>query len=195
MLLRYLFLILFFFSSYKSGFSESDLAEINNHFKISFGYMHSVVKFNNSNMLDLCFEIFINDNISVDYILAGNFSKDNTFIHTPLGLIGGLALLAETRETDFSTYDYVILLLILLPEGINYYIPMNEKINVVPYLNPLGYDYLKDDYSITSSIGAKLEINLLKNISLNPFAGIKIFYSHPDASFGLDAGVVFGIRF
>ncbi|TAL68370.1 MAG: hypothetical protein EPN82_11120 [Bacteroidetes bacterium] len=192
--LKYILFTIIFLLSAESGIS-SDNSTKEHDVKISFGYGQSIVHFNNSSQLNFVLEYFISKNLSLDYWFASNFSSDNTFIHTPLGLVAGLTLLSETWKTDYSTYDYLILLLIILPEGIHYYMPMNEYVNLVSYLNPLGYDYLVDDYSLSSTIGVKLEIVPLENISINPFAGLKIFYSHPSATFGFDFGFLLGIRF
>ncbi len=184
-----------FFLSVKLCFSGSDNTGKKDDLKISFGYAQTIVHFNNSSLVKLELELFINKNLSVDYTLSGNFSQKNTFIHAPLGFVAGLALLSETRETDFSSYDYLILLLMIIPEGVNYYIPMNDNINLVSYINPLGYDYFADDYSISSSLGAKLELLPLDNFSINPYAGLKLFYSHNSASFGFETGLLVSIIF
>ncbi|OGU39434.1 MAG: hypothetical protein A2X61_08270 [Ignavibacteria bacterium GWB2_35_12] len=192
---RIIFILTFLILSISSSYSQSDNSEKHNDIKISFGYRQSLVMFNNAGQFNVCLEYFVSDNISLDYSLAGNFSSYKTFIHAPLGLVGGLSLLSESLKSDYSTYDYLILLLMMIPEGVNYYIPMNEKMNMVPYIHPLGYDYVIDDYSVTGSVGMKFEIEPFDNISLNPFAGIKIFYKHQSATFGFDIGLLFGIKF
>jgi len=192
---RLILISIIFLFSFEGSYSETDISKKQNDIKISLGYRQSLVMFNNGNQLNVCVEYFISDNTSLDYSLAYNFSSDKTFLHAPLGLVGGFVLLAESLGNNFNAEDYLSSLLFVIPEGINFYIPMNEKMNIVPYIHPLGYDYVIDDYSITSSVGAKFEIEPIENISLNPFAGIKIFYKHKSAKFGFDIGLLFGIKF
>lgn len=192
---RYILISILLLLSFEVSNSETDNSEKHKDKKISFGYRQSLVKHNNTGQLNICLEYFISERISLDYSLASNFSSDNLFIHAPLGLVGGLGLLSESLKSYYNTYDYLILLLILVPEGVNFYIPMNEKINLVPYIHPLGFDIVSEDNSVTSSVGMKLEFAPIANISLNPFAGIKIFYNHQFATFGFDIGLLFGVKF
>jgi hypothetical protein len=84
-------------------------------------------------------------------------------------------------------------LLFLLPEGVNFYIPLNQKSELIPYINPAGYEFFNNKESVSFEMGLKLSTQLYDNIVLTPSFGYKFLYSENIKGFtaGIGIGLIF----
>jgi hypothetical protein len=73
-------------------------------------------------------------------------------IHTPMGLIGGPLLIGagigRTIDGDSTTrggFGIITgLLLLALPEGFSYHVPIGNRLEISPYANLLGIDFIRN---------------------------------------------------
>lgn len=103
-------------------------------------------------------DLFLTDNISVNYNFDLSYSTDNVrYFHTPLGLIGGpplivLGLLSgdgssggDSSSLNLGKGGAVLgLLLLVAPDGIAAHIPIGSHVDIAPYANVLGLDFIRD---------------------------------------------------
>jgi hypothetical protein len=142
-------------------------------------------------MYGLNMEIFITDNLSLNYSFAVGNRNNFSYYHSPAGLIGGISVfLNVTDQNDQSSDDEEsstsmkyggAVLVMLLPEGINYYFPLSQYVTIGAYCNPLGYDFFRDnDASFSSSLGLKFMYHLNEHFILVPQIGMSFFYTNHD---------------
>ncbi len=88
------------------------------------------------------------------------------------------------------------LLLIIIPESINYYIPLDDRSSLIPYFSPYGFErfskFSGDERVLTASMnfGVKYRIRSLgESIDWMPHFGLKWVYRK-----GAGVGVNFGIE-
>lgn len=81
-------------------------------------------------------------------------------IHTPMGLIGGPILLASgigrSIDGDSTTrggFGIISgLLLLALPEGFSYHLPIGNRLEISPYANLLGIDFIRNRATNSSRV-------------------------------------------
>jgi hypothetical protein len=154
-------------------------------------------------MLGINLEIFLTDNLSINYSASFGNNKHGLFYHTTGGLVSGLYLLINSpdalngsNENDESSSGFIYgssVFLMILPEGINYYIPLSQYITLGAYCNPFGYDYFDTGNSLTSAVGVKLVYHLSEHLILVPQMGINIIYAHENPAV-LNLGLSVGFK-
>jgi hypothetical protein len=107
----------------------------------------------------LNFEWNILKNISIQYNF--DYLERNDQIrqfHTPLGAIGGPIWIAASSKSlidgDSTTTGIGILyglLVLALPDGVSYHIPVSNRWQISPYANILGIDFVKNRNDETKS--------------------------------------------
>ena len=168
--------------------------------KIGFEYNYIKSYLTNSNQFGLNYELFIYDNISLQYGFRLGLPNGRAAFHCHTGLATALYMLyddnylkSDAYYSNNDFYNYAVIFLAMVPEGINIYVPYTDKIKFSPMIMPLGFDYINDKYSITSSIGMKMEWNFIEELSLNPFVNVTMFYK--ESKFFFNAGFFLGIKF
>ncbi|MFH1051568.1 MAG: hypothetical protein V1779_11660 [bacterium] len=155
---------------------------------------------NTLDMYGLNLEIFITKNVSINYSLMLGSDGRNLALHTTGGVIGGINMLGYAIEEDYyddeeSSSGFIYgssVIMMILPEGINIHVPLSQYVSLVPYIHPLGYDYIGNDRTVSSSVGLKVMYNINDKIVLIPQAGVSLFYStenHTSYNLGLSVGV------
>jgi hypothetical protein len=99
-------------------------------------------------------DLFLNDYFSVNYNFDLTYTTNkHRYFHTPLGLIGGpplifIGLLSpddSTSSFNFGKGGAVLgLLLLILPDGAAAHIPIGSNVDISPYANFLGLDFIKN---------------------------------------------------
>lgn len=167
---------------------------------LSLGYNHFKMGNESTNLWGLNLDIGIVDNWSINYSLLLGFNSNHFYVHTTAGMAGGLDLVAHNlydEEGDEGSAEgsrVLGFLLMILPEGVNYHVPMEgNNIDIIPFFNPLGYDFLGDKYSVSSGIGMKVRYNFPGGFTIAPYAGAR--YSYKFGKLIYDAGLMFGFTF
>lgn len=155
----------------------------------------------------LCAELFLGDHFSANYNFDLSYSTDGIRnLHTPLGLIAGPPLIAlgmitsrnETENSPFYLGKGGILLgfiLLVAPDGFGIHIPIRNHVDISPYANVLGLDFIRDrnngDHWIkySCSFGGKISF-LYKGFSAFVFAEAR-----KPARFEWMKGIGFGVGY
>ncbi len=155
----------------------------------------------------LCAELFLGDHFSANYNFDLSYSTDGIRnLHTPLGLIAGPPLIAlgmitsrnETENSPFYLGKGGILLgfiLLVAPDGFGIHIPIRNHVDISPYANILGLDFIRDrnngDHWIkySCSFGGKISV-LQDNFSAFVFAEAR-----KPAKFEWMRGIGFGVGY
>lgn len=140
--------IIFLFSI---TFSFAQFQSDDTHIMGKFSYGTSGAARYNSYGLQM--DLFLEDFVSVNYNFDLTYGTDNKrYFHTPLGLIGGPPLIIFGLLSSDSTNAFSLgkggavlgLLLLILPDGAALHIPIRDKVDISPYANVLGLDFIKD---------------------------------------------------
>ncbi len=148
--------ILIIYLVFLSAISQNLIAKDN--FIVSATYNKNFFSENIIDMYGINIEIFITKNISINYSLTLGSDGRNLALHTTGGIIGGINLLGYAIEDDYyddeeSSSGFIYgssVIMMVLPEGINIHVPLSKYISLVPYIHPLGYDYIFNDRTISS---------------------------------------------
>lgn len=187
-------IIIFQFSLNNNSYSQEY-----DKYKISLEYNYLSMRPDFSNMLGLNLEIFLNKKISLNYSLFLGLGDDKTYIHSHSGLFGAAYfvssdLLDENRNGSLSDLTRLLaIILFFIPEGVNFYIPASKDLSLVPFFNPLGFDYISKEYTITTGVGMKLNYNISNSIDVSPELEMRYFYKNNRVAYL--TGIGFGYRF
>lgn len=161
-------------------------------------YNKNFFKDQSVDMFGLNLELFVSKRVSLNYSLMLGSDGRNLAFHTPAGVIGGISLFSFMLEDDLfndedpDEYIYASsIILMFLPEGINVHLPLSEYVSLVPFVNPLGYDYFANEKTYSSTFGLKIMYNLNDKLVIIPQAAVSLFYSsenHTCFSLGLSVG-------
>jgi hypothetical protein len=148
----------------------------------------------------LAVDWFVADWCSLQYSFAiGNTSKRKFYANVPLGAwISGVPLRGFVSTWDDS-YLFLLFLTMLLPEGANFHIPVNEQFKISPFVYPLGMYYEEsaenNNGRFIGGLSTGLRFNVFKdNFSFSPYAGVRTLYQR-DSGWGLLVGLSVGISF
>jgi hypothetical protein len=133
-------------------------------------------------------------------------NNNTRHVHTPMGLVGGPILLASgiarTIDGDSTTrggFGIVSgILLLILPEGLSYHLPIGSHLEISPYANVLGIDFIRDKNNNSSrvkyacSFGVQLTALTFSNLTVQGFVETRKAASVP---WGFGAGVGLGWTF
>jgi len=131
-------------------------------------------------------ELFLTDFISANYQFDLAYRSDNyRHFHTPLGLIGGppliiIGLLSPASDTtsEFSLGKggaLLGLLLLIAPDGFALHAPIGSHIDISPYGNFLGLDFIRNRTTnekwikYAGSYGIKISYLHKSNFTLSVF--------------------------
>ncbi|MEY3237359.1 MAG: hypothetical protein RI883_1460 [Bacteroidota bacterium] len=142
------FLVLFFFLSAIQCFGQLNEKFINLTAKYSVGKIDTVIYNNFSFTGEIILHKYVGVNYNFDYLLR----NDNVrHIHSSMGLIGGPILIGagfsnlfDGDSTSKGTMILVGIAILALPDGVSFHIPASYKIDVSPYANVLGLDFIKN---------------------------------------------------
>lgn len=130
-------------------------------------------------------ELFVSDKISLNYKYGfGSINSDEKFVlHFPAPIL--LVALLPAPEA--------LLLAVFLPEGVGYHFYASEKMEVSPYLSPLGMEVIGGDKAeayFTGTWGCRFHIKPIEQLTISPDLGATIRYGkknlrpHAEVSLG-----------
>lgn len=176
-------LILIFFVFHYS-FSFAQFQSDDTHFLGKFSY--GTVGAERYNNYSLQMELFLGDYFSVNYNFDLSYDTDNVRrLHTPLGLIGGppliiYGLLSSNSSSNVFGYGkggaVLGLLLLIAPDGFGLHIPIRDKVDISPYANILGLDFIRDRNTnehwikYSASFGTRITYLHKSGVTLSVFA-------------------------
>lgn len=161
----------------------------------------------------LNFEYFIDDHVSLNYNFDLSYTSDNIrHFHSPIGavvgpplvLFGALSLLSDSDGTSDSVGIGglalpVGLVLLAIPDGVGFHIPIKKKIDINPYVNFGGIDFVRNretrihSFHYTWGFGSKITFHLPKNLTVSIFAEQRKT-RHDFWFYGIGFGVGYYIR-
>jgi hypothetical protein len=175
----------------------------------------------------LGFELFMGKYMSLNYSfefgIASTERKNYFYYHGAAGgTVSSLFLLgaafssaidddldeafSQMLNTDFNLSSNVTsglalagIILLIIPEGINFNLNLGKALSVSPYINPLGLDYCGATESfgkklnLTWGYGAKVNLYFKNKRFISPRVGIKNYYANSNK--GLEFGLAYGFYF
>ena len=168
-------------------------------------------------------EFFVGKHMSLNYnfnLGITTNTKNHFYYHGPLGASTGTVFLigaalnnaiddgldeafSKAFGTDFNMSKKITkglgvtgVILLLIPEGINYNIDIGKHLSISPYFNPLGFDYCTNNdpfghnLNLTWEYGSKVNFYFTNKRFLSPKVGIKNFYS--SGRKGIELGLMYG---
>jgi hypothetical protein len=147
-------------------------------------------------------EIFVSPAISLDYqYLFGVNTQGNFYTYYPGAMAGALMLSTQYYANPWSVNqwyyqgtDGLLALALLIPEGISIHLHPHERIELAPFLAPLGAGFNvrnNERSSLTATLGLRAHFKPVSFLSLSPHLGMRALYSTGEV--GLVYG--FGIGF
>jgi hypothetical protein len=173
-------------------------------------YSHGILDTAQFNNYSLTAEFIIHNHFGLNYNFDWMYRSDNIRqVHTPMGLIGGPFLIVKSLansigdSTGSAKGAGIILgiLILILPDGLSYHIPIAYNWDLSPYANLLGLDFIKNKNTndnflkYACSFGVKSTYCLSDRITLSGF-----LETRQAARFGwgfaggIGVGFVFGKR-
>lgn len=116
------------------------------------------------NSFSLSGECIIHDYIGLNYNLDLLLRNDQiTHFHTPMGIGGGpLVILGSINSffnDEYGRLAYVGIvagfIMLILPDGVSFHIPASYRIDVSPYANFLGIDFVQNKNKATDQLRIK----------------------------------------
>jgi len=196
---KYLFIIVFLIPFYVLNAQTDSETTNSNPIFIGIGYERFIANLTPVNMFALDVELFVSNELSLNYNFSLGILNSKVYIHSYAGLPAALYLMLSnignenTANSSSDILNYISFLLIFVPEGISYHFPMDNKMSLVPYINPLGYEFLGDVNSFSSSIGMKMKINPISDLFIVPYVGIKYLYNLKMHAYNI--GATAGLKF
>ncbi|MBM2816025.1 MAG: hypothetical protein HW421_2787 [Ignavibacteria bacterium] len=171
--------------------------------KLLFSYGRNRIFNNWSTEIGISYELNLNKNISFNYRFAISSFNDVHNYHVNSGIIAGLYLLKnslddsgndDNEDSDVSYYSkFAEIICFLLPEGINFHIPMNKSSELIAYINPLGYEFFDNEESLSYEIGIRLSTVIGSKFVIMPYIGYRAPYigTYHGATLGVNVGIKF----
>ena len=200
-----------------SNFSMAQLTENRWHFygKYSFGNLGKA----NYHNAGIAAEWMVFEKLGLNYNLEYLHRSDNfSHIHGSIGSVGGPIFIGlgafsmgnrpndpnsghitnSQILNDFgSTATLIGLAILLMPDGISYHFPIQEKYDIAPYINFLGFDWVYHRNAIDigdifygTSLGVRGTLITKDNITFNTFVETRKV-----AGNGWGAGIGFGVGY
>ena len=125
-------------------------------------------------------EYFLGHKVSLNYRYGFGYNSDGVFMgHINPSLLG----LAYLVAVGGSSSGEELLLAFMIPEGISYHVYPNEKLEVAPYVNPLGSEInltSNSSFDFSCSFGMAIHYIPVKNMSISPNLGGILIYQTGD---------------
>lgn len=153
------------------------------------------------------FEWRFHEYFGVNYNFDLLYKSNNLrHFHTTMGVIGGPMLIAagfsnlfSADSTDITGFGIIGgILLLVLPDGVNFHLPLGYKWDISAYANVLGVDFIKDRKSsekwikYACSFGAKGVYSINENVTANIFIETRKTAGY---RWGIGGGAGLGIAF
>ena len=93
------------------------------------------------------------------------------------------------------------IIMLALPEGFSFHIPLGDEFSCSPYVNPVGIEYIRGDgegvpgfLTPTSDFGVRFRYVTYNGITVAPYAGFKYRYRSREVgwTYGMGIGQIFG---
>lgn len=146
---------------------------------VSFKYGAGIVDSAFYQSFSLNGEILLKHRFGLNYNLDFIIRNDKVFqIHAPAGILGGPILIGlgiasyssagdsdgdGKKDSNFGALGIIGgILVLILPEGVSYHIPLSYRLDLAPYINILGIDFVRNNntsknyWRYATSFGAKL---------------------------------------
>jgi hypothetical protein len=177
---------------------------------IAIDYTNYLTDNGSAKMFGINYEIFLNENWSLNYNFGIGYSSDRAIFREPGGLLTGLGAFEyyfshlddfdpdeEFEEDESDNINSPLLLvggvfMMFLPDGINYYIPLSHYVSAGLYFNPYLFDSADRWESMCSGIGIKIHFNLSEKLKIIPHIGYNIYwFTEPLPNIGISLGYKF----
>lgn len=169
---------------------------------LSLKYSYGTVDTTRYNNIGFQAEFFVNDYIGLNYNFDFIYRDDAVRQHhVPMGLIGGpfligvgIANMVDGDSTTKGGLAIVGLLVLALPDGISFHIPVNDFWDISPYANLVGIDFIKNretnykSVKYAMSTGVKFTYTANNLVTFSAFAETRKTGGIPWA-FGGGAGI------
>jgi len=117
-------------------------------------------------------ELFVSKSISLNYKYSLGMNSDRELMgHVNISTIG--VALSALFVYELAPYIF------LIPEGVSYHSYPNERIEIAPYINPLGAELnMYDDFPIllSCSFGINFHFKPSEKFSISPNIGAMLLY-------------------
>ena len=180
-------LLCFVFIAIIHFFNYSQLTDFKHHFQAKYSYG----RVSNINYQALSFNLEWHSKkrfgllYNLDFINRPDKIKQ---VHASVGTLLGPPILGigilkaftkdsiKSSDLDFGAGGIFIgIVMILLPDGVSYHFPISKNIDVAPYFNFLGVDYIRDRnllnnyFKYSCSLGTKLNFITKSQITFSAF--------------------------
>lgn len=124
----------------------------------------------------------------------GTTSDGGFYAHSTLGGAGGTALVVNSIGE--KGVGWLAIILLLVPEGAGYSIPIGNKMDLVPYIDPLQCDYrvkestYGEEFNFSGDAGARFCFKFKNRLFFEPHIGAKLLYNNGE--WGLEGGASIG---
>jgi hypothetical protein len=124
----------------------------------------------------------------------GTTSDGGLYAHSTLGGAGGMALVVNSIGE--KGVGWLAFILLLVPEGAGYSIPIGNKMELVPYVDPLQCDYrikestYGEEFNFSGDAGARFCFKFRNRLFFEPHLGAKLLYN--SGEWGLEGGASIG---
>ncbi len=149
-------------------------------------------------------EVFVSHAISLDYqYLFGQNTQGNFYTHYPGTMAGALMLSTQyyanpwsVSQWSYQGTDGLLALALLVPEGISLHLYPHDKIELAPFIAPLGAGFNvrnNNRSSLCATLGLRAHYKPVEFLSISPHLGMRALYSTGDV--GLVYGLGIGFSF
>jgi hypothetical protein len=185
------------------AFAQEESLGLNSQWTLSYNKLSA--NHESAYAIKLNMEVFVSKSISLNYSLGLGSSSHDFYYNSHAGLVGGGYLFLkgvdhenriDDEESSINPMYFVGIFLALIPEGINFYVPVNlnsKSAFLVPYINPLSYTFYKDVSTMSSGAGMKLQYFLGNSLYIMPDLGVQYLYKTGTPI--MNIGLGFGLRF
>lgn len=190
--------LIFIFSSVKA-FSEKKF------FNAAISYENQIYNNQPQDVLGFNLEFYITERISLNYTYNFSLEPHAQWRHTPILSFWGWELMypilreiSENDEKELEDGSWAVAAFIMsmaIPEGVNFHFPWrdNDNTGIVLSLNPLGFEYLDGNESLSSGLSMQARFGLGERLFVAPLAGFNYVFYNKEIVFrvGLSAGIRF----
>lgn len=187
-----LFLVYISFFTCISSFAQSDAI-------FNIAYENSQVTSFNTHSVGINIELKPSRVISLNYPLTIGFAAPRRAIYFYTGLPQAVGFELLSNSGGSTAINVLSILLIAVPESIDFHIHSSENFSVAPYISPYGYELRNNfpgvsrDPKISGEIGIKARVHTDANIFLTLMSGYKVLYGNGFRGVTIGANLGFGI--